>query len=814
MHKHRGGATSEDLITACKLNKKKEVARILADQTIDVNACDERSGLAPIHIAAKNNFFKILELLLADPRVDINAPQCSDTRDTALHYAVRWGSYDARTFVMLVNDPRINVNVVDSAGMTPLLIAAILEKHSYYYVYNLLSFPNIKINTLNIYGFSPLNFAINQDNADTVALLASDQRTDIYLPYKGQSPLLYAAYTLNRPECVAALLTRPGIDITKGIVGSSADNYPPLFGAITKKRVDVCKVFAEFPGIDPNYVEPKTGDTALIYAARASSEPIMRIIADIPGIDPNIRNKEGMTALMYAVKVGTVNDVKILLDLPSTDPNLPLPGGAATLIQYSAENKDINVLKALLAVSRVKVINSDGWYILHAVAKTPSGNVEMVADPIKSVDVNAVIPGKQSLLHTAIASGNVDMVRVLLEHGANVNSKNLQNQTPLYVAAIKGRAKIVELLLADATLTIDAATMESIGNGEIVKPIADLIVAKADAGALSKLMWQGFTRGDASKFETIFDITPPREGGRPPAENWSSCPICLKYVARIDGCKYMTHNCTELRGFYHKELYNLYKNERDYVSWCSVCGRICDGHRHYLLISSAATERPELAEFTRGADIHGSTCAAEGGGNLEEKLMRFRKLRETGRLLNNEIGKITKMDAFMRLVEGAWNAPVYAGNTERALIANILAKKRWNIPEANFPLNVVANAAAPAPAPAANVVRSPENVAALTPIVHEKGFNLVGMEDDVPVIQFRHRRANGTVNMHEGEYIGVGTFRDFVKGQNAAFGLPAFGFCWNYPECNARLYPDEVKRFVEPEVYEEYKTKFNKKFGA
>ena len=62
-------------------------------------------------------------------------------------------------------------------------------------------------------------------------------------------------------------------------------------------------------------------------------------------------------------------------------------------------------------------------------------------------------------LHIAAQSGNAEIVKLLLEHGAEVDAKNKYGESALHVAARSGNAEIVELLLthgADLTLSNNA----------------------------------------------------------------------------------------------------------------------------------------------------------------------------------------------------------------------------------------------------------------------------------------------------------------------------------------------------------------------
>jgi hypothetical protein len=280
---------------------------------------------------------------------------------------------------------------------------------------------------------------------------------------------------------------------------------------------------------------------------------------------------------------------------------------------------------------------------------------------------------------------------------------------------------------------------------------------------------------------------------------------------------YVKHSCKESKGYYHKELFDWY-NDGGKIEWCTICGRISDGlHQHYALTTTTDTKRL-VEEPANDVEHFRNDCRPVGGGGLEEKFLRFRKIREQAKLLNTLIGQITEQEAFDSLVEEVWNAPVVASAiTKRIMTNTFLTKKRWNIPATNFPTNAslmkannpANNAALP------NIVRPAANVETLKPVLHEKGTNVVGMLDDVPVVQFKHRMADGTVNNHEEEFIGVETLVEWLKDQVKNFGTETFGYCWNRDGgCTARLYPDEIKEFVPAELYEEYRMKFNQKFKA
>ncbi|KAG9152859.1 hypothetical protein Leryth_012477 [Lithospermum erythrorhizon] len=129
-------------------------------------------------------------------------------------------------------------------------------------------------------------------------------------------------------------------------------------------------------------------------------------------------------------------------------------------LMKAAEAGDVDVFKALSQQQLLKALslrNQDHRSLLHvAVSSAKIKVVELLtaAEPsisgINSGDEEGWVP-----LHSAASSGNAEIVKLLLDRGADVNIKNGGGRTALHYAASKGWLKVAEVLIsAGANLNV------------------------------------------------------------------------------------------------------------------------------------------------------------------------------------------------------------------------------------------------------------------------------------------------------------------------------------------------------------------------
>ena len=178
--------------------------------------------------------------------------------------------------------------------------------------------------------------------------------------------------------------------------------------------------------------------------------------------------------LFSAIRAGDADTVAALLSSDSSLLNARDEKGIGTYVtaRYHGRNDiaqlllekgaELDVFAASMAGDRERVLklidqnpdligsfSNDGWTALHlacffgqpAVAQALIG---------RGADVSARSrnPMKNTPLHAAVAGRNVEAVRSLLEHGADVNVRQEGGWTPLHSASQNGDAEMVQVLIA------------------------------------------------------------------------------------------------------------------------------------------------------------------------------------------------------------------------------------------------------------------------------------------------------------------------------------------------------------------------------
>ena len=156
--------------------------------------------------------------------------------------------------------------------------------------------------------------------------------------------------------------------------------------------------------------------------------------------------------LITAVKFDYVEVVQDLL-VKGIDPNSVEPGRGETILMLALREHSDKVFNLLMAQPEIKIearANNGDTAIMIA---SYEDNIEAVKKLI-AADAQINQPG-WTALHYAAVKGNLEIISLLLEHSAYIDTESPNKTTPLMIAVRSGKSEAITLLLdegADATV--------------------------------------------------------------------------------------------------------------------------------------------------------------------------------------------------------------------------------------------------------------------------------------------------------------------------------------------------------------------------
>ena len=159
------------------------------------------------------------------------------------------------------------------------------------------------------------------------------------------------------------------------------------------------------------------------------------------GIDPNILDSKGELMLNLAIRDKSNDVIAFLLTNPRTDVDISNKFGETPLMIASIEG-NLPVAKALVQGRKAK-IDHIGWTPLHyACAK---GQLELAQYLLANgAIVDSMSPGNTTPLMMAVQSGNEQLIKLLLDKGADLQLRNTNGLSAIDIAVIYEKPWIAE----------------------------------------------------------------------------------------------------------------------------------------------------------------------------------------------------------------------------------------------------------------------------------------------------------------------------------------------------------------------------------
>jgi ankyrin repeat protein len=441
-----------------------KVVALLVKAGADVMA-SRNDGKNTLHLASEGKSIKCLQIILSANNVDVNVKDYDD--HTPLILAARSGNIDA---LKLLIQKGSSINSKDKKGATSLFESCRWSSDCTEYLIS----HGAEVNVRDMYGYTPLHWAAMFANPKSIKLLLEHGVTIDAKDKKGNTALHYAVQCCCDSKCghneVINILLSYGanVDIKNNdndtpeqvaiiygrgdfgkLIRTYSRNKLDIFIAAAEGYVDNLKLFLQHtPSITNN--RDKHGYTPLHVAAMAGNADCVRILLDA-GADVQARDANGQTPIECTLKSDFGAIASLLINYEGLGKKGKDSETAHELLSGAASMGKIHIMQVLLDYG-VKANSEDVKQdspLFAAVVAGRSNIVKMLLE--RGADVNVVIPGENyTPLHLAVSAQNnaLTISEMLLKHGADVNARSSDGSTALHKASLNPRPGVVELLIS------------------------------------------------------------------------------------------------------------------------------------------------------------------------------------------------------------------------------------------------------------------------------------------------------------------------------------------------------------------------------
>lgn len=409
--------------------------------------------------------------------------------------------------------PLVALVCIGAAGPDARLVDAV--KHGDRATVRALLQKHVDVNAPEPDGTTALHWAASRDDVETVKLLVRAGANAKMANRYGVTPLLLACETGG--AATAEALLDAGADPNSAL----PEGETGLMIAARSGKAELVRLLAAH-GAKVDAKESWHGQTAVMWAAGEDHGEVVKALAEL-GANIKARTEGGFTPFLFAVRAGKINAARALLDL-GVDVNDALqPSGkaiaGASMPPANGNNAGANAANNTLRPSGngegtsalILAITNKRWELAKFL-------VEHGADPndtrvgwtplhelayIRRPNIGKGLPPQEDVEHI----DTLEVARVLIEHGANVNARQtkerrdgLRNElnrigaTPLILAAKHADVPYMQFLAAHGAdpkaTTAEHASVLMVAAGVGIFNVGESAGTNAEAFEATKLAYE------------------------------------------------------------------------------------------------------------------------------------------------------------------------------------------------------------------------------------------------------------------------------------------------------------------------------------
>ncbi|XP_026998616.2 transient receptor potential cation channel subfamily A member 1a isoform X2 [Tachysurus fulvidraco] len=227
----------------------------------------------------------------------------------------------------------------------------------------------------------------------------------------------------------------------------------PLHYASSKGHIRVINLIVQIAGSQELDIVDDDGNTPLHWAVQQDQLGSCSLLLSL-GANPNILNKAALSPLHLAVSLRHNHIVEQLLTHSETDVNLEGDLGNTPLILAASLDNHEALLMLQKNGARLCCQNKLGLFPIHAAAFAGAKrSMEIVLQKGEELGVpierhiNYVDKSISSPLHLAVRGGNLEVIKLCINHGAKIDQQQCDKSTALHLACTQGATEAVKVML-------------------------------------------------------------------------------------------------------------------------------------------------------------------------------------------------------------------------------------------------------------------------------------------------------------------------------------------------------------------------------